>query len=160
LAWWPASRAKSVGLLGTASSGSDIGAVDPVPVPWSPRAVCQALASHRIASESWEVGATQRLATELSRGQARFIITKSGSLRRAVSLVVLIVRRFDGQILIMNDVRNRRRSSEQVCVLRIGAHEDVQDAARRCVREKLRVSEHVVKLDMQRVRIVDEEEMG
>merc|ERR1719326_177205 len=60
----------------------------------------------------------------------------------------------------MSDARNRRRSSEQVAVLRISAHEDLLVAARRCVREKLLVSENVVRLDMERIRVVDEEEAG
>lgn len=158
--WWPTRRVYMVGpYLPNPRDGCEPpDPIDVVPAPWTLRTLCQMLAQYGVPLMSWVNAATKRLVEELTSGKAWLVVTKSGTLRCSVARLVLVVKSPRGDILVGGD--SDEPDGDFSLEVTFSSREGVVEAARRCLHEKLKIPEHAVRLETDKVRTFDEEETG
>lgn len=159
LAWWPQSRAADL-----ARAVISPEAIDIVEAPWTARSLSRVLRDHGVPAERWSADAQKYLLDELCAGKGH--LTCRATAVRTTDLVLVVVetggKGVATQVLQLQQVSGRSSRFEALpertpCTRRARG-ESAFEAARRCLKDKVKIPPHILKMDQAPLYLPDVQE--
>lgn len=149
------------------------GSTNFIPAPWTADAVRKILSDHDHDTSNWRGDAVNGLVKECIDGRACLVIDANGNLKRIMEIVLVVINHHTtGNVIVPDRSTESRKfkssasefrqamkgNLEPVPSIRRMYKERVEDAAQRCVLEKLGLPDGAVHVEPGRVKTFEQEE--